>query len=55
MASSDDTAVETIITTGVVNEHPITSVVHKWQATPDELSGLVTYLRALDPRGFESD
>jgi hypothetical protein len=52
MASSDDIAVQAIITTGVLNEHPITGVVHKWQASDTELTGLVTYLRALEPRGF---
>jgi hypothetical protein len=26
---------------------------HQWTATPDELAGLVTYLRGLSPHGFE--
>jgi hypothetical protein len=55
LASSDDLTVQAIITTGVLNEHPITSVKHKWQATDAELTGLVTYLRALEPRGFTAE
>ena len=31
---------------------PITSVKHKWSVTAAEKAGLVTYLRALPPRGF---
>lgn len=52
MASDQDPDVQAIITTGIVNEHPITAVVHKWSATSPELAGLVVYLRALEPNGF---
>jgi hypothetical protein len=55
MASNQDPAVQAIITTGIVGEHPITSVVHKWSATSTELSGLVVYLRSLEPNGFTTN
>ena len=55
MASDQDPDVKAIITTGIVNEHPITSVVHKWSATDTELAGLVIYLRSLEPNGFTAE
>jgi hypothetical protein len=48
----DDESAKLVITTGVKGSIPITSVKHKWTATPDELIGLVTYLRALPPKGI---
>jgi hypothetical protein len=55
MASDKDPDVTAIITTGIVNEHPITSVVHKWSATDPQLAGLVVYLRSLEPNGFTTN
>lgn len=55
MAADRDPDVQAIITTGIVNEHPITSVVHKWSATSTELAGLVIYLRSLEPNGFTAN
>ncbi len=55
LASDQDPDVQAIITTGIVNEHPITSVVHKWSATNSELAGLVIYLRSLEPNGFTAN
>ncbi|HEY8073249.1 MAG TPA: hypothetical protein VIF62_04050 [Labilithrix sp.] len=56
LATSDDQKVAAVITTGISPAgFPIQGVQggHRWSATPAELDGLVTYLRALDPRGFE--
>lgn len=54
MASADDRDVISVITTGVlVAGNPITEVKHKWAVTDAEAAGLVTYLRALTPRGFD--
>ncbi len=50
----DDESAKTVITAGIVNNIPIKGVNHKWQATPAELDGLVTYLRALPPRGIQA-
>jgi hypothetical protein len=55
MASDQDPDVQAIITTGIVHEHPITKVVHKWTATSAELAGLVIYLRSLEPNGFTAN
>ncbi len=55
MAGDQDPDVQAIITTGIVSEHPITSVVHKWTATGPELAGLVSYLRSLEPNGFTAN
>lgn len=52
----NDTKVTAIITTGIGTDNfPIQiggKPGHKWSTTPDQLTGLVTYLRALDPKGF---
>jgi hypothetical protein len=54
MASAEDRDVVSVITTGVlVAGNPITNVKHKWAVTDAEAAGLVTYLRALTPRGFD--
>ena len=59
LATATDQEIGIIITTGV---KPGPSVIklpsepgtqHKWAATATELAGLVTYLRAIDPRGFQ--
>ena len=52
----DDPKVTAIITTGIGTDNfPIQiggKPGHKWSVTPDQLTGLVTYLRALDPKGI---
>lgn len=56
MAGADDQSVGIIITTGIKPPAiPITGVPggHKWNVTPDQKDGLITYLRALEPKGFE--
>ncbi len=56
LATSDDPKVSAVITTGISPAgFPIQGVQggHRWSVTPTELDGLVTYLRALDPRGFQ--
>jgi hypothetical protein len=60
MASASDPKIMTVITTGISTAgFPITidsndpSRQHKWEATEAELDGLVTFLRGLEPRGFE--
>ncbi len=54
LASLTDGAIATIITTGVKNRTPISAEGgHRWKVTTEEREGLVTYLRALEPRGFE--
>lgn len=59
LATASDQEIGIIITTGV---KPGPSVIkipnepgtpHKWTVTATEKDGLVTYLRALDPRGFQ--
>lgn len=59
LATATDQEIGIIITTGV---KPGPSVIkiptepgtqHKWDVTSTEKDGLVTYLRALDPRGFQ--
>jgi hypothetical protein len=53
MASATDSDVVSVITTGIlVAGNPITQVKHKWGVSDAEATGLVTYLRALAPRGF---
>jgi hypothetical protein len=57
LSSVTDEKLQAVITTGIstggfpikINNKPG----HKWTTTPTELAGLVTYLRGLDPRGFE--
>ena len=59
LATATDQDIGTIITTGVkpgpniikIPNEPGTQ--HKWTVTDAERDGLVTYLRALDPRGFQ--
>lgn len=56
MASSTDEAIAAVITTGIATSgFPISGVQggHRWNVTQTERDGLVTYLRALDPRGFK--
>ena len=59
LATATDQEISIIITTGV---KPGPSVIkipnelgtqHKWTVTDTEKDGLVTYLRAIDPRGFQ--
>lgn len=56
LASVTDEKLQAVITTGIsTGGFPIKingTPGHKWTTTPDELSGLVTYLRGLEPRGF---
>ena len=55
LATATDEEVKAIITTGILNNFPIKingMSGHRWDATDDELDGLVTYLRALEPNGF---
>ncbi|MDB5218265.1 MAG: hypothetical protein JWO86_6192 [Myxococcaceae bacterium] len=59
LATATDQEIGIIITTGVkpgpsvikIPNEPGTQ--HKWTVTDAERDGLVTYLRALDPRGFQ--
>ncbi len=56
LASRDDPTVAAVISTGISTAgFPIQGVPggHRWQVTEEERAGLVTYLRGLDPRGFE--
>lgn len=56
MSSATDQDISVIITTGIrSNGLPITGVQggHKWNVTQAQTDGLVTYLRALTPRGFQ--
>lgn len=56
MASATDTALGTVITTGISTAgFPIkeASKGHRWEVTDDERDALVTYLRGLEPRGFQ--
>jgi hypothetical protein len=57
LATATDEKIAATITTGI---DPFGTVIkingqpgHHWQVTDDEKSGLVTYLRALEPRGFQ--
>lgn len=56
LATVTDVKVATTITTGISPAgFPIQGVDggHRWTVTQTEKDGLVTYLRALDPRGFQ--
>jgi hypothetical protein len=56
MASATDTALGTVITTGISTAgFPIKEMSkgHRWEVSDEERDGLVTYLRGLEPRGFE--
>lgn len=56
LASVDDQKVGTVITSGIsTSGFPIkeSSKGHRWQVTAEERDALVTYLRGLEPRGFE--
>jgi len=54
LAPIADNQVQLIITTGILDGFPIKNVEHghRWTPNDDQLAGLVTYLRALPPRGF---
>lgn len=59
LATATDQEIGIIITTGVkpgpsvikIPSEPATQ--HKWTVTDPEKDGLITYLRAIDPRGFK--
>jgi hypothetical protein len=59
LATATDQEIGIIITTGVkpgpsvikITSEPGTQ--HKWDVTDTEKAGLITYLRAIDPRGFQ--
>jgi hypothetical protein len=57
LATATDEKIEIVITTGISTANtPIDTGRpggHKWTVTESELDGLVTYLRALEPRGFK--
>jgi hypothetical protein len=56
MASVTDDKLGTVITTGLSTAgFPIKEPTknHRWAVSTDERSGLVTYLRGLEPRGFK--
>ncbi|HQY59774.1 MAG: hypothetical protein IPF92_27655 [Myxococcales bacterium] len=56
LASVADEDVSVIISTGILNGVPITlngGGKHQWTTTPAEMDGLITYLRALPPKGFK--
>ena len=56
LASVPDEEVAVIISTGILNGQPIVipgAVKHQWTTTPTEMDGLVTFLRALPPKGFK--
>jgi len=56
LASVADEDVAVIISTGILNGQPIMipgGVKHQWTTTPSEMDGLVTFLRALPPKGFK--
>jgi hypothetical protein len=53
LASIADEEVKVIISTGILNGVPIPMVKHQWTTTPDEMDGLVTFLRALPPKGLQ--
>ncbi|RYE86316.1 MAG: hypothetical protein EOO75_15870, partial [Myxococcales bacterium] len=53
ISAASDSAVKAVIRTGVdLGQSPIRSVDHRWKADAATLDGLVTYLRALPPRGY---
>lgn len=57
LATATDEKIAVVITTGIstsgfpikINDEPG----HRWNVTDEERDGLVTYLRSLEPRGFE--
>jgi len=53
LSGTNDELAKTVITNGIKGGVPITKLDHKWEASSEELDGLVTYLRALDPRGVQ--
>lgn len=56
LASVDDQKVGTVITSGISTAgFPIkeSSKGHRWEVSEEERQALVTYLRGLEPRGFE--
>jgi mono/diheme cytochrome c family protein len=56
LATATDSDVGVIITTGVKPGPSVITGVdggHKWTVTDEQRDGLVTYLRGLEPRGFE--
>lgn len=57
LATATDEQIAAVITSGIsISGFPIRidgSPGHRWTVTDDERDGLVTYLRALEPRGFE--
>lgn len=59
LATATDQEIGIIITTGVKPGPSVimipgeTGTKHKWDVTTTEKEGLVTYLRAIDPRGFQ--
>ena len=53
LASIADEEVKVIISTGILNGAPIPMIKHQWTTTPDEMDGLVTFLRALPPKGLQ--
>ncbi len=56
LATTNDEGVAAVITTGISPAgFPIQGVTggHRWNVTDAERDGLVTYLRALTPRGFQ--
>lgn len=56
LASVPDEDVAVIISTGILNGQPIViagGVKHQWTTTAAEMDGLVTFLRALPPKGFK--
>lgn len=58
LATATDQEVGIIITTGVkpgptIIDIPNDPAPHKWTVTAAERDGLITYLRALAPRGFQ--
>lgn len=56
LASVTDEDVAVIISTGILNGQPIMipgGIKHQWTTTAPEMDGLVTFLRALPPKGFK--
>lgn len=56
LASVDDQKIGTVITSGISTAgFPIkeASKGHRWEVTDEEREALITYLRGLEPRGFE--
>lgn len=55
LAGATDAKIGAVITTGISTAgFPINATKgHRWTVTPDERDALITYLRGLEPRGFE--